>query len=72
MHKNGKFKLAVQSGQVGYYAEVAMEIEIEEGTGLFISYANAIDPSWILAAGFGIAYARERLAINTIINKRLK
>lgn len=55
-----KYELAAQSGNWGYYAVVAMEVDVlEGGPSLEIAFVERIH-DWRYGVQFGIAYAYEK------------
>lgn len=56
--KSADYTVAVQHGNLAYYAKVSMNVASEEpGTGLQIDMDPAIDQRWSTALLFGIEYA---------------
>jgi hypothetical protein len=57
---NGRFELALQSGNWGYFGSVTVDVEIIPGSrGLAVDYSG-IDNQWRSGLGFGLAYAYEK------------
>lgn len=72
MRASGKYELAEQAGDAGFYAEVVVRLEIEDGKdGLSISYPGDLESDGCLAVGFGIAYAREHLRRELRLGRRM-
>lgn len=62
MIKEGKYTLAEQSGDAGFYAEVAVRVSVEIGdSNLAISYGEEIEEDWRISIAFGIVYGREHM-----------
>jgi hypothetical protein len=60
--KRGEYKLADQVGEKGYFGKVALEIEMDDGSGavsIDFDAANARD--WQTGARFGIDYVLEHI-----------
>lgn len=60
---HGKFELACQHGDWGYYAVVSLEVEvIKNGGGLAVVFRDN-DSGWKDGVQFGIAYADEKFRL---------
>lgn len=56
----GEFKLVVQAGQVGYYAEIVLDVQRSpQLEGIAIQFAPSCEIRYRAAAQFGIEYAWE-------------
>lgn len=72
MERTGNYELAVQKGNRGYFASVAIRAEIDEGeAGLVVEIADDIR-SWRLGAQFGIAYAYEKSLAQSDPGRRVR
>lgn len=70
MEHQGKYTLAVQQGNFGYYAEVAIVVTVESGLpGLVVDVSEPVDSVWDAGARFGVAYAFEKAPMHGVRNK---
>ena len=70
MEHQGKYTVAVQHGDFGYYAEVAVVVTVESGSpGLVVDVAESVDAAWDAGARFGVAYAFEKALMRGVQNK---
>ena len=68
----GKYLLAKQFGNAGFYADVVLKVRVESGhDDVVITYPADMAPDWQAAIGFGLAYAREHLPRDQRLGKRL-
>ncbi|MCK6524265.1 hypothetical protein L6R49_22900 [Myxococcota bacterium] len=73
MEHHGRYTLAVQQGDFGYYAEVAIVVTVESGSpGLVVDVAEPVDAAWDAGARFGVAYAFERAPTYGVQNKAVR
>jgi len=70
--KQGTGKVAEQSGQWGYYAEVKLEVAEDDGLlDVQVNWPREIGDRWRVAVAFGVRYAWEHVSPHTTAGLRV-
>lgn len=66
MKRKASHEVALQSGNVGYFAAIELEAELKEGPpSLVVDFADGVE-SWRAGALFGVAYAYEKSPVRSV------